>query len=121
MEKLKKSTSEKTYDFLFYKTKTFHILDIDLSPNGRFTIFRYLGQALFASLFFGIFIYLFNTNNTEPWIIVASIGSSIFIIFGAPGLPTARPRAVLGGQLIGICSGLLGFYLKLLKGWITMQ
>jgi CBS-domain-containing membrane protein len=40
-------------------------------------------------------------------VIIASIGATAFIVFAMPQDFTAKPRHVIGGHLVGICSGSL--------------
>lgn len=40
-------------------------------------------------------------------VVVASIGSTIFIVFALPTSVTAKPRNVIGGHIIGFISGAL--------------
>jgi len=40
--------------------------------------------------------------------VVASLGATTFIIFALPDKFTAKPRNVIGGHFVGLCSGFLG-------------
>lgn len=66
---------------------------------------NYVFQSLFAT--FAIFLVLLLLNIRREPVIIASIGATTFIIFALPNSITARPRNVIGGQSIGIVSGLL--------------
>ena len=93
------------------------LIDSDLSPNGRFSYWRYFTQALLGALFFMLFIYIFNyiscdkhVTNYCDMFVATSVASSVFLVFGAPGVPTAHPRPVILGQTIGIFICIIGFY-----------
>lgn len=65
---------------------------------------NYVFQSLFATL--ATFIVLLFLNLREA-VIVASIGSTIFIVFAMPKSITAKPRNVIGGHSVGLISGAL--------------
>lgn len=65
---------------------------------------NYLYQSFLAAIV--IFIVLL-TLNMQHLVVVASIGSTAFIIFTMPRNITARPRRVIGGHLTGLLSGSL--------------
>lgn len=65
---------------------------------------RYALQSFLAALFlFPLFFFL----TLQYAVVIASIGASAFIVFAMPRSFTARPRAVIGGQLTGLFSGFL--------------
>ncbi len=66
---------------------------------------NYVFQSLFAAV--GIFITLVFFNIQKRPIIIASIGSSVFIVFALPKNITAQPRRVIGGHIIGLLCGAL--------------
>lgn len=66
---------------------------------------NYVFQSLFATL--AIFIVILVLNIKREPVIIASIGATAFIIFALPTSITAKPRNVIGGQLIGLASGFL--------------
>ena len=66
---------------------------------------NYVFQSIFAA--FAIFIVLLFFNTHKRPIIIASIGSSVFIVFALPKNITARPRRVIGGHLVGLFCGSL--------------
>jgi CBS-domain-containing membrane protein len=69
----------------------------------------YMIQSLIAFLFVVLILY-FLTSVTHA-AIVAALGSSTFIVFAMPHFPTAVPRRLIGGHVVGILSGLAGYYL----------
>ena len=66
---------------------------------------HYVFQSLFATV--AVFIVILVLNIKREPIIIASIGATAFIIFALPNSITAKPRNVIGGQLIGIACGFL--------------
>lgn len=65
---------------------------------------KYALQSFLAAAFlFPLFLFL----TLRYAVIIASIGASAFIVFAMPKSLTARPRAVIGGQLTGLFSGFL--------------
>jgi len=65
---------------------------------------NYVFQSLFATLvIFAVLLAL----RFQDVIIIASIGSTAFIVFAMPNGITARPRNVIGGQLVGFLCGYL--------------
>lgn len=67
---------------------------------------NYVFQSAFATLVVFAFLWLLRAENL---IIVASLGSTAFVVFAMPKTLTAQPRNVIGGQLIGLGCGALGF------------
>ena len=66
----------------------------------------YVFQSIFATI--SIFIVLLFFNIHKQPIIIASIGSSVFIAFALPKNITAQPRRLIGGHLVGLLCGSLG-------------
>jgi len=70
----------------------------------KFPVFwkHYLIQSAMAALtVFFVLIFL----SLEHSVIIASLGATAFIVFAMPGYPTAKPRNVIGGHLIGLFWG----------------
>jgi CBS-domain-containing membrane protein len=66
---------------------------------------NYLLQSLLAVL---VVFVVFWSLNVEQAVIVASIGSTAFIVFTMPSYATAQSRRVIGGHLVGFLCGVLG-------------
>lgn len=66
---------------------------------------NYLLQTLLATLV--IFIVILFLKIQQQAVIVASIGSTAFIVFAMPKAVTAQARNVIGGHLLGIACGSL--------------
>ena len=62
-------------------------------------------QSILAA--FSVFIFALYFLSLQHAVIIASIGATAFIIFAMPDSITARPRNVIGGQLVGLLSGFL--------------
>lgn len=65
---------------------------------------NYVLQSLLATLALLVTLLAFNLRQAA---IITSIGATVFIVFAMPDRPSARPRHVIGGHLIGIISGSL--------------
>lgn len=65
---------------------------------------NYIFRSLLAIL--TIFVVLLF-SSIEQTVIMASIGSTAFIIFAMPKNITAKPRNVIGGHLVGFFAGCL--------------
>jgi len=65
---------------------------------------NYVFQSLFATVvMIGVFIVLTLQNV----VVVASLGSTAFVIFALPKSITAQARNVIGGNMVGLLSGSL--------------
>lgn len=65
---------------------------------------NYIFQCLLATVTIGLVLYILTLQNA---IIVASIGSTTFIIFALPENITAQPKNVIGGNIVGLLCGSL--------------
>ena len=65
---------------------------------------NYVFQSLFATLV--IFAVLLGLRFQQV-VIIASIGSTAFIVFAMPNSVAARPVNIIGGQLVGFACGYL--------------
>jgi CBS-domain-containing membrane protein len=86
------------------KTSCFSMKRTIIDDKFRDSWRSYILQTVFA--FIAIFI-VFLFLNIQQIVIIASIGSTVFIIFAMPKSITARPRNVIGGHAIGLFSGLV--------------
>ncbi len=66
---------------------------------------NYVFQSFFAAV--AIFVILFFFNIHRRPIIIASMGSTAFIVFALPKNLTAKPRRVVGSHLVGLLCGSL--------------
>jgi hypothetical protein len=64
----------------------------------------YIYQSSIAAMVV-LIVFLFLTENHA--VIVASIGSTAFIVFAMPRSITVEPRRIIGGHMIGVFSGSL--------------
>ena len=86
-----------------------YLFDKKFKKNFHF----YIMQSILATLSLVIIFYLLNTFTHTA--VVASLGATTFIIFAMPNYPTAQPRKVIGGHLIGIIVGIFCLYLSSLN------
>ena len=63
---------------------------------------NYVLQSLLATL---VMVVVFMFLSLENVVVVASIGSTAFVIFALPKSITAAPRNVIGGNLVGLLTG----------------
>jgi len=63
---------------------------------------NYVLQSLLATFVMVIVLMFLSLENV---VVVASIGSTAFVIFALPKSITAKPRNVIGGNLVGLLSG----------------
>jgi CBS-domain-containing membrane protein len=74
--------------------------------RGRFRLLwkRYLLQCLLTcGALFAVLLIL----DLQHMVVIASIGATSFVVFAMPTHPTAQPRNVICGQMIGLASGSL--------------
>lgn len=76
-----------------------------IDPKLRKSIGNYVFQSILATLICCIMLIFLDV--VIPGAIVASLGASTFIVFVAPDTRSAKPRGLLGGQLIGTGVGLI--------------
>jgi CBS-domain-containing membrane protein len=73
---------------------------------------NYIAQSLLAT--FVLFLALFalqwgeDAYRLRNVVLIASIGSTAFVMFAMPNAASAHPRNAIGGQLVGILCGVLG-------------
>jgi len=65
---------------------------------------NYVYQSALAAFAIFVVIIILKMQNA---VIIASLGSSAFIVFALPNATTARSRNVIGGHLMGIIAGSL--------------
>ena len=65
---------------------------------------NYVFQSLFATIAVSLIIIFLNLQNA---VVIASLGSTTFVIFALPKSITARPRNVIGGNLACLAIGSL--------------
>ena len=68
---------------------------------------NYLYQSFLAVI---VVLIIFWLLSAEQAVIIASIGSTAFIVFTMPSYPTAASRRVIGGHLTGLFCGMLGVW-----------
>ncbi len=63
---------------------------------------NYVLQCLLATITVFIVLYILTLENV---IIVASMGSTAFVVFALPKSVSAHPRGVIGGNIVGLFCG----------------
>ena len=69
---------------------------------------NYVFQSLLATAsLFCVLIFLEQGDK----VIVASLGATAFVVFALPNNLTAQPRNVIGGHVVGLLCGFVGYWL----------
>lgn len=63
---------------------------------------HYVLQSVFATV---VMVAVFMVLSMENVVVVASLGSTAFVIFAMPNSITAKPQNVIGGNIVGLISG----------------
>jgi CBS-domain-containing membrane protein len=63
---------------------------------------HYVLQSVFATV---VMVAVFMVLTMENVVVVASLGSTAFVIFAMPNSITAKPQNVIGGNIVGLISG----------------
>ena len=69
---------------------------------------NYVFQSLLATV--SLFCVLIFLEQGEQ-VIVASLGATAFVVFALPNNLTAQPRNVIGGHIVGLACGFVGYWL----------
>ncbi|MHC4292270.1 MAG: HPP family protein [Planctomycetota bacterium] len=69
---------------------------------------NYVFQSLLATA--SLFCVLIFLEQGEK-VIVASLGATAFVVFALPNNLTAQPRNVIGGHIVGLACGFVGYWL----------
>ena len=69
---------------------------------------NYVFQSLLATV--SLFCVLIFLEQGEQ-VIVASLGATAFVVFALPNNLTAQPRNVIGGHIVGLICGFVGYWL----------
>jgi CBS-domain-containing membrane protein len=84
--------------------KNIEIIDKTFLKSPR----HYIVQSLMAVL--ALIIILNFVSLFTQTVIVAVLGASTFIVFAMPGTIAAEPRRLIGGNVVGIITGVVCFY-----------
>jgi CBS-domain-containing membrane protein len=79
---------------------------------------RYIFQCALATL--SVFIILLAFDVMTNAVIIAALGSSVFIVFAMPEAQVSRLRFLIGGYIVGIAVACLCHHLSLLSLWSLM-
>lgn len=89
-----------------------------IDKKARKNLRPYIIQSVLATCF--IFLILVNLDVISHTAIIATLGSSAFLVFTRPRAYASRLRPLLGGYLIGTVVGVFCFYLSLIPGWVEL-
>lgn len=71
---------------------------------------NYVFQSLLATCaVFSVLLFLEHAEEGKE-VVVASLGATAFLVFALPNSFTAQPRNVIGGHLVGLICGFLGYW-----------
>jgi CBS-domain-containing membrane protein len=82
------------------------LIDGRLKENRKHFVLQSLAGTVLIMLLLSI------ANIIDSAVVVASIGSSVFVGVSSPHAPTSRARYFIGGYLCGCAAGLVGFALE---------
>lgn len=74
---------------------------------------KYLWQCTLAT--FTIFVILVFLDILRHTAIIAALGATAFIVFTMPRAYASGPRPLIGGYVIGLCAGILCFWLSTME------
>lgn len=89
-----------------------------VSQKARENIRPYIYQSALATL--AILLILLFLDVISHTAIIATLGSSTFLVFTRPRAYASRLRPLLGGYLIGTTVGMFFYYLSLLPGLVSL-
>ena len=89
-----------------------------VSQKARENILPYIYQPALATL--AILLILLFLDVISHTAIIATLGSSAFLVFTRPRAYESRLRPLLGGYLIGTTVGMSFYYLSLLPGLVSL-
>lgn len=79
----------------------------------------YLLQSILATLtILLILVFLDVLSHTA---IIATLGSSAFLVFTRPGAYASRSRPLIGGYIIGMAVGVMYYYATLLSAYFSIS
>ncbi len=84
-----------------------------LDEKFRKNITRYISQCAIATI--SVFIVLMVLDVVTNAVIIAALGSSVFIVFAMPEAQVSRPRFLIGGYIVSIAVACLCHHLSLLS------
>lgn len=72
---------------------------------------NYIFQSLLATVsLFCVLIFLEHGDEGQE-VVVASLGATAFVVFALPKNLSAQPRNVIGGHIVGLLCGSVGYWL----------
>lgn len=83
----------------------------EVAASGLYSL---AGMGLVSALHFGL------TGRADMTMILASMGASSVLIWGAPGVPFSHPRAVIGGHIVAASVGVTTYMLLGSHMWLAV-
>ena len=93
-------------------------LDWLIDDKARGHLRPYLLQSLLAT--FSILLILLFLDVIEHTALIATLGSTVFLVFANPNAYAAHTRPLIGGYLVGIGVGALFYYFSLFPEWLSL-
>jgi len=78
---------------------------------------NYVFQCLLATITVFIILYILTLEHV---IIVASMGSTAFVVFALPKSVSAQPRCVIGGNIVGLLCGTICSLIPMYNELLTL-
>ncbi len=98
--------------------RSINLLKHIVSQKAREDIRPYIYQSALATL--AILLILLFLDVLAHTAIIATLGSSVFLVFTRPRAYASRLRPLLGGYLVGTTVGMFFYYLSLLPALVSL-
>lgn len=89
-----------------------------VDEQARSNLKPFILQSVMATL--AILVILLFLDVIEHTALIATLGSSTFLVFTRPSAYSAHARPLIGGYIIGLGVGALFYYLSLFPGWLSL-
>ncbi len=89
-----------------------------IDDQARTNLRPYIVQSLMATL--AILLILLFLDVIEHTALIATLGSTVFLVFARPGAYSSRTRPLVGGYLVGLGVGALFYYFSLFPEWLSL-
>ena len=93
-------------------------LDWLLDDKARKNLRPYVAQSLLAT--FAIFVILVFLDVIDHTALIATLGSSVFLVFARPSSYSAHARPLIGGYIVGLGVGALFYYFSQFPVWLSL-
>lgn len=93
-------------------------LDWLVDDKARTNIRPYIVQPAMATV--AILLILMFLDVIDHTALIATLGSTVFLVFARPSSYSAHTRPLLGGYVVGLGVGATFYYLSLFPGWLSL-